>query len=91
MANFEAFIKAFHERDNALAAAAERAGFLRASSASDPGYQILLTRGTESAWRVTSFRDGVPTGHREYDRLAGGGPTQNAVAEFVGFIVEQVP
>jgi len=31
---------------------------------------------------VTSFLGKEPVGHREYDRLEGGGPTQNGFQEF---------
>jgi hypothetical protein len=61
-------------------------GRIIADCSNDPGYRIVLTRGftAECAYQVTSFRDGVPVGHREYDQLQGGGPTQNALSEFAG-------
>ncbi len=71
----------------------ERDGCIHGVSKRDPGYSILLTKNgsSEAPWRVTSFRDGQPVGHREYDRLEGGGPTQNAFQEFAGDGIEIVP
>jgi hypothetical protein len=59
-------------------------GRLLAVSARDPTYSILLTRNgsSEAVWRVTSFRGKEPVAHREYDRLEGGSPIQNALQEF---------
>lgn len=67
-----------------LRVAFERDGCLYAISQRDPSYAILLTRNgsSEALWRVTSFRDGEPVGHREYDLLEGGSPIQNSFAEF---------
>ncbi len=54
-------------------------------NARDASYSILLTRNCtgESAWRVTSFRDRQPVGHRTYDMLEGGGPIRDALQEFL--------
>jgi hypothetical protein len=62
----------------------DRQGYLLAVSSRDPSYSIFLSRNpsSEAPWRVTSFRSGVPVGHREYDRLEGGSPIQNSFAEF---------
>ena len=67
-----------------LKAVMERDGCLQATSRRDPSYALQLTRNVSSvaAWRVTSYRDREPIGHREYDVLDGKGPTQNALAEF---------
>jgi hypothetical protein len=64
----------------------ERDDRLYAVSSRDSSYSILLTRNasSEAPWRVTSFRGKEPIGHREYDRLDGGAPTQNALGEFAG-------
>jgi hypothetical protein len=55
-----------------------------AVSRRDPSYKLLLSVGVsgDSLWRVTSFRDGQLIGHRQYDRLDGGSPVQNALQEF---------
>jgi hypothetical protein len=60
--------------------------YLFARSQRDPGYTILLRPGTtdDAAFNVHSFRDGQPVGHRDYDRLDGGSPIQNALQEFAG-------
>jgi hypothetical protein len=71
----------------------ERDGRIHAVSTNSPGHSILLTpNGSSSApWRVTSFQGKEPVGHREYDRLGGGGPTQNALQEFAGGSWRLVP
>lgn len=56
-------------------------GYLFARSQRDPGYTILLRRVADE-FNVYSFRDGQPVGHRDYDRLEGGSPVQNAYQEF---------
>ncbi|MGE4045609.1 MAG: hypothetical protein AB7F35_12205 [Acetobacteraceae bacterium] len=62
-----------------------RQGYVYAVSQRAPGYAILLTCSTIAGeFNVHSFRDGQPVGHRDYDRLEGGGPTQNAFQEFAG-------
>ena len=83
---FQALIDAHRQRMVELRAAYERDGCLHAVSLRDPSYSILLTRntGSEAPLRVTSFRDREPEGHREYDRLDGGSPIQNALQEFAG-------
>ena len=60
-------------------------GYLHAKSKRDPSYCLLLTTNMdgESLWRVTSFRHHQPLGHRPYDLLDEGAPTQNALQEFV--------
>ncbi len=82
--SFRALINHYRARMTVLREAFERDGCLLAVSTRDPSYSILLTRNgsSEAAWRVTSFRDGEPVGHREYDILEGGGPTQNGLGEF---------
>jgi hypothetical protein len=54
-----------------LRATFEQQGYLYAICSTDPAYSILLTRNSpsEAPWRVTSFRDRDPVGHREYDHL----------------------
>ena len=76
-----------------LRARLERDGYLLGVSARDPSYSILLTRNCtgESAWRVTSFRDRQPVGHRAYDMLEGGGPTRDALQEFLSDDVRLTP
>jgi hypothetical protein len=51
----------------------------------------IAIRAIASLWRVTSFRAGEPTGHREYDALDGGGPIQRAFQEFASqdFVLTQ--
>lgn len=63
---------------------AERDGYLLGVHANDPSYRLFLSRevSSDAPWRVTSFRNGEPVGHREYDVLDGRGPTQNALQEF---------
>ena len=77
-------IDKYRARMAVVRAAFERDGCLYAISQRDPSYAILLTMNgsSEAAWRVTSFVDGVPVGHREYDLLEGGSPIQNSFAEF---------
>ena len=84
---FQAMIDKHKERIKLLRDVFERDDRLYAVSTRDPSYSILLSRntGSEAPWRVTSFRGkGEPTGHREYDRLDSGAPTQNALGEFGG-------
>lgn len=61
-------------------------GRLHAISKRDPTYAVLLTRNTTSdaPYRVTSFRDGEPIGHREYRFLSDGGTIDTAISEFMG-------
>lgn len=84
--SFQAHIAQFHARMAMLRETVERDGHLIGESARDPSYRILLSRSVsgDAPWRVTSFRNGEPTGHREYDVLDGKGPTQNALQEFAG-------
>ena len=79
-------IDRYRARMVVLHAAFERDGCLYAVSARNPGYSILLTKNVSSdaRFRVTSFDGREPTGHREYDFLDGGSPTQNALSEFAG-------
>ena len=83
---FQALIDKHRARMRELREAFDRDGRLLARSARDPDYSILLTRNgsSDAPWRVTSFRGREPVGHREYDMLDGGGPTQNALGEFAG-------
>ncbi|MGE4043396.1 MAG: hypothetical protein AB7F35_00985 [Acetobacteraceae bacterium] len=81
---FAQHIAAFHHREAILQETFERQGYLLARSQRDPGYTILLKPGTsDAAFEVHSFRDGQPVGHRDYDRLSGGSPVQNALQEFM--------
>jgi hypothetical protein len=82
--SFQALIDKYHARMTVLREAFQRDLCLYAISLRDPSYALLLTRNgsSEAPWRVTSFREGVPVGHREYDRLEGGSPVQRAFAEF---------
>lgn len=41
-------------------------------------------------WRVTSFSDGQPTGHREYPSLDGAGPCLDALSEFANSDIEVI-
>jgi hypothetical protein len=83
---FQALIDKYRARMVLLAVNFERDGYLYAVSRNDPGFAILLTQNgsSEAPWRDTSFLDRQPIGHREYDRLEGGSPIQNAFAEFAG-------
>jgi hypothetical protein len=83
-ANFQALIDKYRARMTVLRETFERDGYLYAVSRRDSSYAILLSKNgsSEAAWRVTSFREGVPVGHREYDKLEGGSPIQNAFAEY---------
>ena len=83
---FQALIDKYQARMKELREAFERDDRLYAISSKNPSHSILLTRNTDSEapWRVTSFDGKEPTGHREYDRLEGGGATQNAFQEFAG-------
>jgi hypothetical protein len=83
---FEAMIEKHRARMKLLREAFERDDRLYAVSQRDLTYSILLTRNasSEAPWRVTSFRGKETIGHWEYDRLEGGGPTHNALSEFVG-------
>jgi hypothetical protein len=83
---FQAMIDKHKARMKLLREAFERDDRLYAISSRDQSYSILLTwnASSEAPWRVTSFRGKEPTGHREYDRLEGGGPTQNGFQEFAG-------
>jgi hypothetical protein len=76
-----------------LRAAFERDGYLYAISARNPSYALLLSRNgsSDAPWRVTSFDSGQPVGHREYNMLEGGGPTQNAYGEFGGSYLVLTP
>src|ERR1700742_3211678 len=86
MADVDEIIAQYRARMAYLREILERDGRIHAVSTRDPSYAILLTpNGSSPApWRVTSFSGKTPVGHREYDRLDGGGPTQNALGEFVG-------
>lgn len=91
--DFRAMINRYRARMSLLRAAFDRQGYLHAISTSQPSYVLLLTKNgsSEAPWRVTSFRDGIPLGHREYDRLEGGGPTQNSLGEFASRDLVLVP
>lgn len=80
----EAILTNYRARMAVLSSLVAAQGALHAKHATDVGYAILLTRDMSRGigWRVTSFRDGQPLGHREYDALDGAGPTRDALAEF---------
>jgi hypothetical protein len=66
-------------------------GRLQARCPTNPDHSIVLTRGTETAWRVTSLLGKTPTGHRDYDHLDGGPPANNALAEFTDAKLVLIP
>ena len=70
-------------RAGELKRAFDAQGYVLASSKRDPGYEILLTRNMddEGPFRVSSFRDRQPIGHRVYNGLDG---HTGALAEFAG-------
>jgi hypothetical protein len=82
--SFRELIDRYRARMAVLREAFQRDHYLYAISARDPGYSILLARNgsSEARWRVTSFREEEPIGHREYDLLERGSPIQNGFAEF---------
>jgi hypothetical protein len=81
---FQALIDKYRARMAVLRLAFARDGYLYAVSRRDETYAIFLTPNGSSAapWRVTSFRNGEPIGHREYNMLEGGSPIQRAFQEF---------
>lgn len=83
---FDAMVEKYRARMRELRETFDLDGRLHAVSSRDPSYSILLTLNSDisSTWRVTSFRGKEAIGHREYDRLEGGGATQNALGEFAG-------
>lgn len=82
--DFQAMINKYRARMTTLRMAFARDGYLYAISRRDETYAIFLSpNGSSSApWRVTSFRNGEPMGHREYNMLEGGSPIQNGFSEF---------
>jgi hypothetical protein len=81
---FQTLIDKDRARLTVLRETFERERHWYAISQRDSSYAILLTRNgsSDASWRVTSFRDGEPVGHREYDLLEGGPPIQRAFQEF---------
>jgi hypothetical protein len=81
--DFIDMINKYRARMTILREAFARDGYLYATSRRDATYAIFLSRnGSSSApWRVTSFRNGEPIGHREYNMLEGGSHIQNAFSE----------
>jgi hypothetical protein len=81
---FQALIDNRRARMRRLRETFDRQGYLYALSTRTPSYSILLTKNASSdaPYRVTSFHDKAPTGHREYDALDDAGPTRDALAEF---------
>jgi hypothetical protein len=77
-------INKYRTRMTVLREAFARDGYLYATSRCDETYAIFLNpNGSSSApWRVTSFWNGEPIGHREYNMLEGGSAIQNAFQEF---------
>jgi hypothetical protein len=90
---FQALIDKYRARMRLLRETFDRQGYLLAVSSRDPEYSIILTRNpsSEAQWRVTSFRSGVATGHREYDALDVGSPTQRGFQEFASADFRLVP
>jgi hypothetical protein len=90
---FDAMVQRHNERMAVLEALATLAGGLIGTDTRHPGHRLLLSRSVsgDCAWRVTSFCDGQPVGHRDYDRLIGGGPCQNALQEFADETIEVRP
>jgi hypothetical protein len=84
--DFQTIIDRYHARMAELREVLERDGRIHAVRRDDPSYSILLKpeRKQPGAVPCTSFRGKTPVGHREYDRLDGGGPTQNGLQEFSG-------
>lgn len=64
---FQSLINKHRARMTLLSATFAQDGYLYATSRRDPSYAILLTKNgsSEAAFRVTSFRDRDPLGHRE--------------------------
>lgn len=91
--SFEQIITKHRARIADVRHAFERDGRVHGISKRDPSYSLLLSRNSSSdaPWRVTSFRAGEPVGHREYDRVEGGGPTQNAFQEFSSDDIRLIP
>jgi len=83
--SFKEHVDRYHTRMEELRGIVDRNGTLKAQSDRYPHYRIVLTRSTSPGvvWQVTSFDGREPTGHRDYDRLDGGSPMQNALAEFM--------
>jgi hypothetical protein len=88
-----ALIDKYRQRMAMLHLAVARDGYLYAISRRDETYAIFLSpNGSSSApWRLTSFRNGEPVGHREYNMLEGGSPIQNAYQEFSGDEFRLIP
>lgn len=84
--HFQEMIDRHRARMKLLRETFDRQGYLFSVSDRDPSYSLLLTRNgsSDAAWRVTSFCGNEPVGHREYDKLEGGSPIQNAFQEFAG-------
>lgn len=91
--DFDLMIEHYHERMATLRRTFDLHGRLLARSTKTPSYSILLTLNTsiDALFRVTSFDGKTPTGHREYSKLDGGGPTQNALSEFLSDDLRLVP
>jgi len=91
----EEISKRHHHRIALLKETLQRQGYLMAVSQRDSGYSILLSRNLSGpGWRITSFRDREPIGHREYEVLDGRAPAFNALQEFGGSdwkLIERTP
>ena len=83
---FQAMVDKHQARMKELRDVLDIDGRIEAVSVRDASYRIVLTRNSDpsSVWRVTSLRDKIPIGHRQYDRLDGGSPIQNGLQEFAG-------
>jgi hypothetical protein len=83
---FQALIDKHRARMQELRDVLDIDGTIQAVNVSDPAYSIVLTKNSDpsSAWRVTSFRNAIPVGHREYDHLESASPINSALQEFAG-------
>jgi hypothetical protein len=90
---FEQIIAKHRSRMTEVREAFERDGRVHGISKRDPTYSLLLTRNgsSDAPFRVMSFRNKEPVGHREYDRVQGGGPTHNAFQEFASDDIRLIP
>jgi hypothetical protein len=84
--SFQAIIDKHRARMRELRDVLDIDGRIQAVSARDPGYSIVLTRNSDPSaiFRITSFRDNQPIGHREYDHLESHSPINSALQEFAG-------
>jgi predicted RNA methylase len=72
----------------------ERDGYLYAENPKRPGHTIVLSPSTRQGvkYQVTTFDDGQPTGHRDYNSLGvEKGPLDSALSEFLSWDVKERP